>query len=371
INLPKQFLLSTLALVGLVSWIGKTVASGRFVWRKNIILWPLLLVTLTAIFASTFSSSFWISFLGDAGRYSLAGLSILSYLAIALVAFQNFNRKDANIVAILWVASSVVAAIFALLQFFGLYLFPIDLYKSRLFNTIGGPFALSLFVLSVSPFIWCLMQGRIDKKIKIGLGFVLALQLAISVIVDFRVGWIGLIASALFLILIGFKSGEMGGVGSYQKKVLLPLGIVIFSVLMWFITAPQIKDLSMPAEINPSYGASFDILVKNWSEKPVFGSGLETYPYVYAKFKDASLNQTNYWGLNFNDSVAEIITWATVTGFFGTLALIAFIFGFLFYAFKKSRLSEVELGVLASWVFILSTKFFYTTSLPLEFMFWF
>ncbi|MDP3800150.1 MAG: hypothetical protein Q8Q90_01875, partial [bacterium] len=46
INLPKQFLLSTLALVGLVSWIGKTVASGRFVWRKNIILWPLLLVTL-------------------------------------------------------------------------------------------------------------------------------------------------------------------------------------------------------------------------------------------------------------------------------------------------------------------------------------
>ncbi|MDP3800313.1 MAG: hypothetical protein Q8Q90_02710, partial [bacterium] len=46
-------------------------------------------------------------------------------------------------------------------------------------------------------------------------------------------------------------------------------------------------------------------------------------------------------------------------------------FGFLFYAFKKSRLSEVELGVLASWVFILSTKFFYTTSLPLEFMFWF
>ncbi len=369
INLPKQFLLSTLALVALVSWIGKTVAAGRFVWRKNIILWPLLLVTLTAVFGSVFSSSFWVSFLGDAGRYSSAGLSVLAYLAIALVAFQNFNRKDAKIVAILWVASSFVAGVFALLQFFGVYIFPIDLYKSRLFNSVGGPFALSLFVLSVSPFIWCLMQGRIDKKIKIGLGLVLLVQLAVSIIVDFRVSWIGLIVAALFLILMNFKSSSQGS-ASYQQKVLLPLGIVIFSVLMWFITAPQIKDLTMPAEVNPSYGASFDILAKNWAEKPVFGSGLETYPYVYGKFKDASLNQTNYWGLNFNDSTAEIITWATTTGFFGTLALLAFIFGFIYYAFKRSNVSDVQLGLFASWIFILSTKFFYTTSLPLEFMFW-
>ena len=31
----------------------------------------------------------------------------------------------------------------------------------------------------------------------------------------------------------------------------------------------------------------------------------------------------------------------------------------------------MQLGILASWVFILSTKLFYTTSLPLELMFWF
>ena len=147
-------------------------------------------------------------------------------------------------------------------------------------------------------------------------------------------------------------------VGSYQQKVLLPLGVVIFSVLMWLISAPQIKDLNLPSEINPSYSASFDILAKNLKEKPVFGSGLETYPYVYAKFKDASLNQTNYWGVNFSDSVSEIITWATTTGFFGTLALLVFILTFLGYAFRRVTTSEVETGLLASWVFILQLSFF-------------
>ena len=373
LNLPKQFLLSTLALVGLVSWVGKTVASGKLSWRKNIILWPLVLVILTAVFGSVFSSSFWVSFLGDAGRYSSAGLSILSYLAIALVAFQNFNKKDVNIAVILWVTSSFLAGFFALLQFFGVYILPMDIYKSRLFNTVGSPFALALFVLSVSPLLWCLIQSRIDKKIKVALALVLVSQLVVSIIVDFRVGWIGLIASALFLILMGFKKGEQMGemVGSYQQKVLLPLGVVIFSVLMWLISAPQIKDLNLPSEIILSYSASFDILAKNLKEKPVFGSGLETYPYVYAKFKDASLNQTNYWGVNFSDSVSEIITWATTTGFFGTLALLVFILTFLGYAFRRVTTSEVETGLLASWVFILTTKFFYTTSLSLEFMFWF
>lgn len=376
VNLPKQFLLSTLALVGLVSWIGKIVVSGRFEWRKNIILWPMLLVALVAVFGSVFSSSFWVSFLGDSGRYVSAGLSILSYLVIALIAFQNFNKKDVSIAGILWVASSFVAGGFALLQFFGLHLISADPYKIRTFNTVGSPFALALFFLSVSPFLWCLIQSKISKKIKIALSLVLLLQVVVSVFVDFKTGWIGLIVASLFLLLMNFKKREEGGVtggmgGYYQQKVLLPLIVIIFSVLMWFINTPQIKDFNMPAEVNPSQRASFDILAKNWREKPVFGSGLETYPYVYAKFKDVSLNQTNYWGVNFNNSTSGIITWATTTGIFGTVSLLAFILVFFVYAVRRSKLSEFQLGILTSWVFILTTKFFYAESFPLEFMFWF
>lgn len=373
INLPKQFLLSTLALVALVSWIGKTVASGRIIWRKNIILWPALLIAITAVLGSIFSSSFWVSFLGDSGRYTSAGLSILSYLIIALVAFQSFNKKDVNIAGALWIASSFVAGAFALLQFFDWHVISIDPYKLRTFNTIGSPFALVLFFLSVSPFLWSLIQSKINKKIKIVLGLVLLLQVIVSIIVDFKTAWIGLIVSAVFLLLINFRrSNQAGGLGSlYQQKVLLPLVVIMFSVLMWFINAPQIKDLNMPAEVNPSQRASLDILVKNWKEKPMFGSGLETYPYVYAKFKDASLNQTNYWGVNFNNSTSGVVTWATTTGIFGTLSLLAFILVFFIHAIRRSNISQFQLGILTSWVFILTTKFFYTESLPLEFMFWF
>ncbi len=397
VNLPKQILLSVLAMTALGAWVGKAVAGGRLVWRKTALGWPVALVGLAAILSSVFSSSFWVSFLGDTGRYVFSGAAIVSYLIIFMAAIQTFNRRDAYMAMALWLGSVFLASLYALLQFFGIYVIPGSAslttggaaYQSRIFNTVGGPFDLGIFALSSAPFILHLLRSAAAKKIKIALAVFLVVQLAAGTIVDFRIGWLALAASALILILAGFKKrdekGERGEKGE-MGKIGLPLAAVAIAVLLWFVRPPQIKDLAFPAEINPSYGASWDILVKTWQEKPVFGSGLETYPYVYAKFKSAALNQTNYWGVNFNNSAAEVVTWATTFGAFGALVWFVFAIWFLGYAWRRisptlqpssgqvgpiGPIANARVGILASWFFILVTKFFYVTSLPLEFLFWF
>ncbi|MBI4118645.1 MAG: O-antigen ligase family protein [Parcubacteria group bacterium] len=389
INLSKQILLSVLAMTALGAWVGKAVAGGRLVWRKTALAWPVALVGLAAILSSVFSSSFWVSFLGDTGRYVFSGAAIVSYLIIFMAAIQTFSRRDAYVAMALWLGSVFLASLYASLQFFGVYIIPGAAYQSRTFNTVGGPFDLGIFALSSAPFILHLLRSAAAKKIKIALAVFLAIQLVTAAIVDFRIGWLALAASALILILAGFKKraeqmGERGEKGEKGEmgKISLPLAAVAIAVLLWFVRPPQIKDLVFPAEINPSYGASWDILVKTWQEKPVFGSGLETYPYVYAKFKNVALNQTNYWGVNFNNSAAEVVTWATTFGAFGALVWFVFAIWFLGYAWRRIgqsgigpigpiAASNAAAGILASWFFILVSKFFYATSLPLEFLFWF
>ncbi len=377
LNLPKQMLLSFLATAALGAWVAKTVAAGRVIWRKTILVWPVLLVGLAAVLSSGFSSSFWVSFLGDTGRYAFSGVSILSYLIIFLAAIQVFDRRDAHIAAALWLGSAFLASLAALAQFFGIYVFPGDAYQSRVFNTVGNSYDLGLFALSPIPFILCLFRGAVAKKIKIAAGVFLAVFLAAGAIVDFGTGWLALAASAMVLAvreIIGVNPREISGPAGEkrQNKMLLPLAVIILSALLWLVRAPQIKDLVFPAEIKPSYGASLDILVSALKEKPAFGSGLETYPYVYALFKNAALNQTNYWGVNFNNAAAEVVTWATTFGAFGSLAWLAFVVLVLRMGVKGSKgRNGIRDGLLASWIFILITKFFYATSLPLEFMFWF
>lgn len=372
LNLPKQILISVLAMAALGAWVAKTVASGQLVLRKTALAAPVLLMGSAAILGSVFSSSFWVSFLGDTGRYAFSGVSLLSYLIIFFAAIQLFGRRDSYIAAALWLGSSFLASLYALAQFFGIYLIPGSAYQSRIFNTVGNSYDLNIFALLSVPFILALMQESPfrEKKLffKIILAVVAVAGLAAGMIVDFGVGWLTLAASATLLAVKGMVGGKED---KGQNKILLPLAVIVVAVLLWFVRAPQIKDLVFPAEIKPSYRASLDILTNIWKEKPVFGPGLETYPYVYAQFKNASLNQTNYWGVNFNNAASEVMTWATTGGIFGALAWLVFAVMFLVYAWRRVPGSGVGAGLAASWIFILVSKFFYATSLPLEFMFWF
>jgi tetratricopeptide (TPR) repeat protein len=385
LGLSKQLLLSTLALVSIAGWVGKIISAGSISWRRNITLWPALLVAVSAVFSSFFSSSFWVSFLGDTGRFAFAGISIISYLIIFYVSIQSFSKKDFAVSMWLWLSSVFIASLFGTAQIFGKFILPGEAYRLRTFNTVSSPFHLAIFAASSIPFLVAFLQGVKNWRVKSIALVMAAVQLSFAILVDFRVAWISLAISGVFLVLINFKNpteAESAAAAhkEYQKSIVPPLFLIVFAVSMLFIAIPAISGFQIPIEANPSYGVSLDVMAKTLKSWPVFGSGLETFPYVYAKFKDVSLNQTDYWGINFNDSIAEAFTWPTTSGAFGTVALLSFIILFSTYAFKRigARGSmeggfgsvSAKAGIFSSWIFILASKFFYPTSLPLEFIFW-
>lgn len=385
LGLSKQLLVSTLALVAVVCWIGKIISSGNISFRRNIVLLPILLVAASAVLSSFFSSSFWVSFLGDTGRFSFSGVGILSYLIIFYVLSQSFNKKDFIMGIWIWLSSVFVASLFGLFQALGWFILPGDTYSDRTFNTIGSPFHLALFALSSIPFLVAFLHGAKNWRVRTIAGVMIAVQILLAVLIDFKSAWISLALSGVIFVLLSFKGqtefkSKIEAQREYQKRIALPLFFIVFAVATWYVDVPSLGGFQVPMEISPSYKASLDVTTKALSNWPVFGSGLETFPYAYGRFKDVSLNETNYWGINFNDSKAEVLTLIATSGIFGLAVLLFFVFVFSIYAFKRMNSqnlsgegvasSSAQVGIFASWIFILASKFFYPTSLPLEFLFW-
>lgn len=450
LGLTKQFLLLLVAFAALGAWGAKVVSAGHIAWRRDWTLVTLGVMALAALAGSFFSDSHWVSFLGDTGRFSGAGVTILAYLAIFFVAFQVFERRDARIAVILWIVSSCIAGLFGLAQMVGWFILPWAEYQSKFFNSVGSIFSLQIFVLATIPFLTAVICSAKGKLVQIGALVLILMQLIVATAVDFWVGWLGLILAIAILFFINFSKATSGqskegdtsfknwpmvaflrkniilvGIGlvvigvvwyfvgtlasilalaaglialrfwsnisvrstvaevtehinthvlserEYQKSVIFPLVLAAIVAALWLINIPKIAGLESQSEISPSYAASIDITKNVWKQNPVFGSGLETFPYVYARFKSSVLNQTNFWGVNFNDANSEMITWITTTGILGTIAWLIFVIAFLWFAVRNlNARSYWTLGLFISWLYLLIAQMLYPASLPQSFLFW-
>ncbi len=377
IGLSKHLLLTLLAFIILLAWVGKVIATGSFSWRKTRLLWPALALGVIAVASTLTSAAPWVSFYGDVGRFAFSTMAILAYLIVFFAALENMTRKEARWTAVAAVAASVVATLISFLQFAGVHVLPGAFTENELFTPLGSLFALALFSAFSLPIVIDLFGSVRALWKRVVLAVIGLAQLTLLLIVNFDAAWISLaIALLVYVGLISYRQGFFSSDWARQRRIIVPLLILVVSVLMWLLpSAPALNVVQVPAEISPSYSASWNVVKNAWSGNFILGSGPETFPYEYAQAKSATLNQTNFWGVNFSDANAEMLTWLANLGLLGALGLLAFIVFFVigaFYALKRMGDGEAGLamGLFSAWVFILASKFFYPTTVSLEIFFW-
>jgi len=153
IGLPKHLLLTFLAFVVLLAWVGKIIATGSLSWRQSRLIWPALALGLSAGAGTLTAIAPWVSFFGDTGRYAFSTLSIIAYLIIFLAALENVTRKEALWLAAAAVGSSAVAIGISFLQFAGAHILPGAYTETALFTPLGSLFALVLFSAFSLPIV--------------------------------------------------------------------------------------------------------------------------------------------------------------------------------------------------------------------------
>ncbi len=109
-----------------------------------------------------------------------------------------------------------------------------------------------------------------------------------------------------------------------RHSLVLPLAVLAVS-LFFLIGGTLGSALASTFHVNevnvrPSWQSTFSVGSKVFSSSPVFGSGPGTFGVEWLKYRDASLNSTVFWNIDFSSGIGFIPTSFVTTGLIGVLA---------------------------------------------------
>ncbi|PIV87311.1 hypothetical protein COW49_00210, partial [Candidatus Kaiserbacteria bacterium CG17_big_fil_post_rev_8_21_14_2_50_51_7] len=78
-------------------------------------------------------------------------------------------------------------------------------------------------------------------------------------------------------------------------------------------------------DVRPSWQSTFSVARASYATAPVFGTGPGTFGVEWLKYRDASLNSTMFWNIDFSSGIGFIPTSFVTTGIVGIIAWIVFL----------------------------------------------
>lgn len=337
----KQILLSAFCFLILIFWLIKIISSGKlsFVWNK-LSLAVLLFISALGIstaFSAAKIQSFWgMNFEPD---------TFFSFILYGLVFFLFANlikEKEKKTVLISFLMGSGVLALLFLFQ---------------VVNPIGTAQGLAVFLGSAFLILMAVLNDVGLQKIFKVLGGILGLILFAAIfLINYWVVWMG-IAFGMAIIIFNKLKKLATAVSSKEtnplKPLFLPLCIFVLALVFIFLKVPTGNLINIPAEISPTYQATFDISTNTLQEgtkNMILGSGPSTFSYQYNLYQIGGLNSTNFWQLRFSQGIAVLPTLLTTSGILGILALLFLIVVFFFQGLKSLRVGEIKPSQLAALI---------------------
>lgn len=114
-----------------------------------------------------------------------------------------------------------------------------------------------------------------------------------------------------------------------RHSLILPLTVLAVS-LFFLIGGTLGSALANALQVNvlnvrPSWQSTFSVARQSYATTPVFGSGPGTFGVEWLKYRDATLNSTVFWNIDFSSGIGFIPTSFVTTGVGGALAWVAFL----------------------------------------------
>mgnify|MGYP001600633032 CR=1 FL=1 len=352
----KTFVLASGALITLALYILARLSRGNIIFPPSLLvgaLWlPPLAYALSAAFSGvSFGNALWGSSLESDTLGFMLVVAILGTLAALILRrtehYRSFLRAGAY-------AFCVVVVLEVLALIVGQFA-PNAISPS--FSIIGSyddlAFLLGLGVICILiTFRFLELSQLASRALTLcGIGALILLSVANSSLV-----WIllALVSLGLFIEAVmrrspGASDADLdevgGGVDSAPLEaddgshpLILPLSMLAIS--LFFIIGGTLGGALANAlhvntlSIRPSWQSTFSIAQKTYSTAPVFGSGPGTFGVQWLKYRDASLNSTVFWNVDFSSGIGFIPTSFVTTGMLGAVAWIAFLALFIVFGLR-------------------------------------
>ncbi len=392
-SFTKQLIFATAVLFIFATWVLSRLKDGTFEFPVSPIVFTGGVVTLVMFFASIFSKSVSTSLLGQ-GFETGTFLSIfIGFLTVFIVPLY-FKSKDKIFTAYLaLMASFVLVAIFEIVRFLaGPAVLSFGFFTDITSNTVGQWNDLGVFFGFAAVLSWVTVEffelGQVSKILTF---IVLALSIFFLAVISFPVIWyaLALIAIILVVYLVAAKkraSPEQMTDGSLSIRrlpvVSITLGVIALIMLfpIWQPDPAQSgKSIRTSVgniigtklankfninqiDVRPSWSSTITVAKETLKTEPLLGAGPNRFATRWWQHKDPSVNETIFWGTDFNFGIGAIPTYIVTSGILGSLAWLAFIVLFLYTGFRsmftpvhdktdRYLITMSFLGALFLWIF--------------------
>ena len=338
LEFEKKLLISGISIVVLIIWLLARIGSGGLHIKLSK-LEKVLAVVYVAMALSAILSPVRIVSLGGLGFEVTTLLSLFVFGALLFAVARYFTRLDRALV--LFFALSASLAVVFLLQLVSLF---VDLsvvgISGTQFTIVGKWTDLGIiFGLGV---VLSALGARLLPKIgylRFGTWALFVISLIGAIVVNYAmVWWVLLILAVLFLTYEFFIERGIGK----RLVSLAPIIIVVLVpvvMLMWgrdgAVIERQIETFApTPLEVRPSWQGTFAIAKETIKQDPIFGVGLNRFSSEWQMHKPGPVNQSLFWGVNFDAGVGYIPTFLITSGILGFLTWAIFLLTLAFFVMR-------------------------------------
>jgi len=374
-------------------WLVRMILEKRFVFRKTVLFWPLIVFFLSQLLSTLFSIDPHTSLYGYYSRFHGGLLSTISCLALYFALVSNGEKYWLEKIIKASLLSGLLVSFYGIAEHFGIdkNLWVQDVQR-RVFSTFGQPNWLAayldiLLIACLSMFLSS-KKGK-QKKLIGGLFFIYYLCLLYTRSKSGFLGFgVGLLSFCVMFFSFEVKKGVKKAISPFLFPVVVIIGLGLLvgtpfspsvpSVLAG--TVEKIKEGGLGTEVMVDEGveqaSSLNITpsgeirkivwrgaVDLWRQKPIFGTGVETFAYSYYWVRPAKHNLTSEWDFLYNKAHNEYLNFAATSGTVGLASYLSIVVVFFYFSLKRIFAKKVKKDIflvssLSAFVTILTTNFF-------------
>ncbi len=321
-----------------------TVSIPWNLFSLSIILLPVTFL-LSAVFASDRAAALW----GYGFETQTFGFLLVGVILTLLASFAFENKKAVYTALSGVVAAGALIGLFHVLRFvFGAGFLSFGIFNGSASSVVGAWSDLSYFaafIAVLSSIVLAMMRLPVLPRVVAYAAYVSSLVLLVVTNIS-TAWWIAAVVSVVFMVYVlslpDFKKVSLSGVEengneASPKRVIAwhSLAVIILAVAFLLSGSSITGGLSARLgteimEARPSWSATLDMARVTLSQNMVFGIGPNNFTHAWLANKPVGVNESMFWGTDFNAGIGLIPTFFATNGlsgigawlfFFGLMAL--------------------------------------------------
>lgn len=378
----NAFLISGVIVLA-VLWLVARFRDGEFSFPKSSVLASSVVLGLVYVSSAFVSSGRETSLFGQGFEVGSAALFV-SGLALCVLVSMFVKTKERIFTSyVTLVASFLILAGFHLVRlFFGADALSFGVITDALSTPAGRWSDIGMFFgLTALLSLVTLEKLKLGRLLKIFNIAVLGVSLVFLALVNSSALWVILaVFSLVFTVYektLGWREERGEGRRAFPIYALVALLLSIAFILFGNRLGGLVSGIVgfSQTEVRPSFEATMQITRATLGNDMILGSGPNRFSSQWLLHKPAGVNETVFWGVDFNYGSGFLTSMAVTTGFAGALALLAVIVSLaVSFARSLARVSSspfaryLEVSSFISSAYLWSAFFFHVPSPALWFL---